>query len=289
VRVPSHTLAVGGLRLRFLGRGPEGVHGPFASFLGGRGPLHGRYQLEEREALPGSGRLIAEGGIWRLLERQSGVRIEFLAPPKHGDRALLQADLSADWSSGVIRMDPSRCPDGTRAAPFCGPFGELLLVGLLSRARGLYVHAASARWPAGADLFLGRSGAGKTTLSGVAGRCGAEVLSDDRTVLRFRSGRLWAYGTPFHGTGRRWSARAAPARGLFFLEQARESRFVPLPVREATARLAAVCFAPFWEKEALEETLRLAEAAVSLAPAHALRFRPDVSAVRALDAAHAAR
>jgi hypothetical protein len=285
-----HTFSVGGLRLRFVGRGPEGVAGPFASFLGGRGPIHGHYLLEERAAEPGRQRLLADGGIWRLFEHPHGQRVEFYAPNLHGERPVLQADLTRDWARGIIRTDPEICPETARAAPLATPFGELLLVGLLSRVHGLYVHAASALWPTGADLFLGRSGAGKTTLSGVARRCGAEVLSDDRTVLRFRGGRLWAYGTPFHGTGRRWSSRAAPTRALFFLEQDKQSRFIPLPLREAAARLSAVCFAPFWEKESLESTLRLVEAAVGVAPPYALRFRPDASAVKALDAAaHAAR
>ena len=53
----------------------------------------------------------------------------------------------------------------------------------------------------------------------------------------------------------------------------------------AAARLAAVCFAPFWSRPAMDEVLALCERAARSVPAHVLCFRPDSSALEALDEA----
>ncbi|MGC4113593.1 MAG: hypothetical protein QM765_02790 [Myxococcales bacterium] len=135
------------------------------------------------------------------------------------------------------------------------------------------------------NVFLGKSGAGKTTLARLACSQGAQVLSDDRTVLRFERGQLVAYGTPFHGKGRHWSTQSAPVRGLFFLEHAVACTTSPLQVAEATAKLAAVSFMPFWSAPAVAETLRLCERAAAHRCAHQLRFLPDTTALEAIDVA----
>ena len=283
-RNSAQIVRIGGLGLRFVGRSRADLPGPFADFAGS-GPCVSRLSVREEPGAPdGALRPLCDAGAWALFESRDGLRYEGYAPPLHGKRPVLQADASADWSEGIVRVDPELCPLQTRLAPISSPFGEFLLMSLLNRDGGLYVHAASVVRDGGALLFLGKSGAGKTTLSGLARSQGAEVLSDDRTALRFVRGRLTAFGTPFHGTGRHWAARRAPVHGVFFLEHAPETRARRLPLGEAAARLAALCFAPFWNRIALDELLRQSEAAARAVPAHVLGFTPDLSALEALDA-----
>jgi hypothetical protein len=194
----------------------------------------------------------------------------------------MQVDLSADWRRGILRFDRALAPPGLAEAPLASPFGELALLCLLNHDRGLYVHASAALWPDGVDVFLGRSGAGKSTLSGLCKTRGADILSDDRTVLFLRDGRLWAAGTPFHGTGLHWSARMATVRGLFFLEHAQETSVMRMPVGDAAARLASTTFTEFWSAGAIARSLRMGEAACRAAHTYVFRFRPELQAVETL-------
>ena len=226
-----------------------------------------------------------ETPLWRLHEVDGLTRFEFFVLREPRWQPLLVAEVSRDWSEGTLTFDPARVPEQTLAAPIASPFGELALMGLVA-PHGLYVHASAARWSdGGVDVFLGQSGAGKTTLAGVALAHGASILSDDRTVLRIENGRLFAYGTPFHGTGRHWSTQRGPVRGLYFLEQSPTTGTQRLPQTLAAARLASLCFTKFWERAAVERTLELCGQAVVHAAAHVLRFRPDVSALHAVESA----
>ncbi|MBI5545406.1 MAG: hypothetical protein HY901_16090 [Deltaproteobacteria bacterium] len=276
---------IGGLTLGFENRCQADLVGPFEAF-GSHGRCASRLTvLDEPGQAASSQRPLCESGFWALFEHEGGLRYEAYARPLFGPTPLLQADLNADWTRGLLRVDPTCCPTQARLAPIASPFGELLLVALLNRHQGLYVHAACVTRNGAALLFLGKSGAGKTTLSTLSARDGAHVLSDDRTALRFQRGRLTAFGTPFHGTGRQWSAQSAPVRALFFLDHAPATETQMLSVAETAARLAALSFAPFWSRPGLDEVLRLCERAACAVPAYSLRFRPDASALEALDAA----
>jgi hypothetical protein len=285
VPVARQILDLGGLRLRFDGCDPAGLPGAYASFTSGGSRCDARFSVEVATALAEPGPLLCDGKIWRLFARGDGLRLELYTPPRSGYRPLMQADLSADWTRGVLRFDPELAPPEAIAAPMATPFGEMLLIALMSQGRGLYVHGAAAFWPQGVDLMLGRSGAGKTTISGICERQGAQILSDDRTLLRMRHGRLWAFGTPFHGTGRRWTARAAPVRALFFLEKGPAAVWRRLELPAATARLVSVSFTQSWSRGAVETTLRACEEACSQVLSFELSFRPDATAVAAIDGA----
>ena len=277
------SLRIGGVGFSLAGLTQGGLPVPFDAF--GARLSNPDLSLEViREAPPPlDGPVRADGRIWRLIDDGSQQRLEFASPL--GDwTPRIAAHMDSRWSAGTLWMDPAYVSAYTLAAPLAGPLGELLLMAQLQGV-GLYVHGSAARWPDGVDVFLGSSGAGKTTLAGIAATHGARILSDDRTVLRVESGRLYAYGTPFHGTGRAWATDRAPVRGLFFLEKSPETGLRRLSTIDAAARLASVCFTRFWERDAIEATLASAADAVSRVAVHALRFRPDASAVDALELA----
>lgn len=276
---------VGGLALGFVHRRRVDLPSPFADFVA-RGPCSCRVEVfDEPGLVTDPADRLCESGSWALYKQGQGLRFEAYAPPVYGLVPLLQADLSTDWSRGILRANPALCPPATRAAPINSPFGEFLLLSLLNQHGGLYVHAASILRDSAAVLFLGRSGVGKSTLSTLAARQGDTVLSDDRTVLRIERGRCVAYGTPFHGTARHWAAKCAPVRALCFLEQAADSRAERLGVAETATRLAAVSFGPFWSRTGMDEVLCQCELVARAVPAFAFRFRPDLSALEALDGA----
>ena len=139
--------------------------------------------------------------------------------------------------------------------PFTYPIDQLLMVHALGVAGGALMHAASIAGRDGALLVAGPSGAGKTTMSRATAALGAHVLSDERTVVRPRRGRL---GRRRHAmAGRRRlrreplgaAARPHPARA------GRPRRAEPLSPARALALLYRCHFPPLWDARASERTL----------------------------------
>ena len=73
-----------------------------------------------------------------------------------------------------------------------GWFVEALVAVALARSGRVALPAAGFAGPGGVTVVLGRSGAGKTTLTARALAAGGRVLSDDQVVLD-AAGRVWRY------------------------------------------------------------------------------------------------
>ena len=169
------------------------------------------------------------------------------------------------------------------------PMSEILASRVLAWLDAVNVHASAAVIGGEAYLFMGHSGAGKTTISGIAEQEGAIILSDDRTIVGVRDGRPIAWGTPWHGTGRKSSSRTAPVAGIFLLKQAaveETERLEPgRAFKEMFVRLIHQRLTPRESLGALETLQALASAA----PMWELSFRPVPAAVHvAVSAARAA-
>jgi hypothetical protein len=146
------------------------------------------------------------------------------------------------------------------------------------------IHACGVAEGGQALLFCGVSGAGKTTTAQLwrRHRRSAEILSDDRMIVRPRGGRLWAFGTPWHGSGRFASPRGLPIGGVFFLGRGPKAAVTAMPPLAAAAELFARSFPPPWEAAGSARVLALCARVAAEVPCARLRFRPDASAVRAV-------
>ena len=147
----------------------------------------------------------------------------------------------------------------------------------LPRGRGAEVHACGMVDPSGhGHLFLGNSGAGKTTLARLCGRVeGTRVLSDDRIILRRLDSRLWMYGTPWHGDAELACPDRAPLTRIYFVRHGQGNALVGQKPAHAVGRLFACCFPLFYSAEALAFTLGFFEEVVKAVPCCELQFLPD--------------
>lgn len=104
----------------------------------------------------------------------------------------------------------------------------------LAERRGFLLHAASVIRDGRAFLFAGPSGAGKTTISRLAGE-DTHLLTDEISCVR-KCGNTWtAFGTPFAGElaqpGENLRARA---EALYLLQHGPENQLEPLSATAAT-------------------------------------------------------
>lgn len=153
---------------------------------------------------------------------------------------------------------------------------RILLTVRLLPEQGFLLHAASIVRDGRAYIFMGRSGAGKSTVASLSPE--GSVLTDEISLVRFQDGEWRAHGTPFWG-----EFRAAghnhdyPVAGIYCLTQARENRIERMLPRDVLrAMLPCVLF---FSSDATANSLLLGLLVEFLGqvPCHRLHFLKDSS------------
>ncbi len=132
----------------------------------------------------------------------------------------------------------------------------------------MLLHAAVLEYGGSAYAFLGRSGTGKSTHTGLWLKYldGAKIVNGDKPILRVDDFGVTAYGTPWMGKEGRGENTKAPLKGLCFLQQAKENSIRQLMPAEAASRLFLQVLLPT-EEEAAARTLELADLLLKHVPA----------------------
>lgn len=160
-------------------------------------------------------------------------------------------------------------------------FLRVLLSLLLLERDGLMLHAATIAVGDHADTFMGRSGAGKTTLSRLApAEC---VLTDEISLVRLVQEKPRAYGSPFWGEfGGPGHPRELPLEAIYVLAKDRRNFREQLPRAEAVAVLCAHTLFFVSDREMTQALLQLCSAWVEAVPVYRLHFVPDSTVWEAL-------
>ncbi len=146
---------------------------------------------------------------------------------------------------------------------------------LLSSEGGFLLHAASAMRNGRAFLFSGVSGAGKTTIAGLAPP-DVSLLTDEISYVAKESAGYFAFGTPFAGELARIGENLrAPIAEVFLLAQGRDNKIEHLDTTIAVqALLRNILF--FADDPALVNSVfESACEFVNRVPVRRLTFRPD--------------
>lgn len=169
------------------------------------------------------------------------------------------------------------------------PSDQLVLARTLPAFGGVFVHAAAVDMDGRGLLFAGPSAAGKSTVVKLIGGR-AEVLCDDRVVVRGSPEGFRVHGTWNHGEVDRVSPGSAPLRAVFFLRQAGENRIDRIGdaravLKDFLPRLVRPLVSADWWARALA----VAEAIVREVPFYDLRFDKSGAVVDLLAGAPEAR
>ena len=143
------------------------------------------------------------------------------------------------------------------------PTDQIWLVPLLADRNAVLIHSAGVVLNGQGLLFVGHSSTGKsTTVTLLTGH--AEILCDDRNIVRRWNSGWHIHGTWSHGDVAEVSATAAPLRAILFLQQDLRNAIVPMTDRrDAWKGLLATLIrstvtAEWWQKEidVLEQIIR---------------------------------
>jgi hypothetical protein len=230
-------------------------------------------------SLPASSRLLFDSGaVWRLYALDGGYRLDCRSDI-FGERPYKCALFDADFSRGRILVRNEAMSEDMH--PLDHPLDEVLIANLLGRGRGVELHGCGVIDHDGrGHLFVGQSGAGKTTTARVwLGEEGIEVVSDDRVIVRECNGTLRMFGTPWHGEAELSSAASAPLAGVYLLRQAPTTELMAMTPADTTASLFGCTFPLFHDPSALAFTLGFLDRITREVPVRALRFTPDASVI----------
>lgn len=230
---------------------------------------------------PAAGEKLFDAGTpWQIHRQGQGYLFRFTAPA-FGSEPYKTASFNAEFTSGDICLRGGCFQSNQPVYPLQYPLDELLMVNLLARGRGVEVHGCGVADSDGRGyLFLGQSGAGKSTMARLWTRgAGPYILSDDRIILRMLDSRLWMYGTPWHGEAELASAQRARVDRIFFLGRGEKNEMAPLNQPEGVARLVACSFVPFFSPAGIDFTLAFLEQVTGAVPCAELRFVPDEGVV----------
>ncbi len=196
------------------------------------------------------------------------------------DPGLLETRLSLDASTAEFY-----CP-----APFSDGLSEKLFhavrFAFLAKAQmaGLFaVHSASILYRGKAWLFSAPSKTGKSTHAALWNRLyQAPTLNGDLNLIGFEGGSPVAYGIPWCGTSKRYTARTFPLGGIVFLKQDAQNAARPLPPTEAQLCAVQRMISPSWTKEMLLKNLDFAARLSEKIPFYSLRCNMEDSAAAAI-------
>ncbi len=226
------------------------------------------------------------GALWTLLRDGPEFIFDFTSPA-FGPYPYKRLRTDARFRNAQLILNREAMRDYHPVFPLEYPADELLVTNYLANGLGVEVHGSGlVDSETGGHLFLGHSGAGKstTTLLWKSLR-NPQILSDDRIILRLHDDGLWMYGTPWHGE----AAFAAPGKArikrIFIIEHAGivehggQNEITPLTRSRAVGELFARSFPPFHSAAALERTVGFLDQVLNRVPCYQFQFVPDASAV----------
>jgi hypothetical protein len=226
---------------------------------------------------PSGGALVFDSGaVWRMFRDDGGgYRIECRSEA-FGPEPYKTAVLNEDFTRGTIHIQPHLADHH----PLEYPLDEVLISNLLARGRGVELHSCGVIDRHGrGHLFVGVSGAGKTTTARLWDGEASGIVSDDRVIVRERDGAMWMFGTPWHGEAELSMPGGVPLSGVYLLVQAETNELRDLGSAEAVARLFRCTFPLFHDAAALDFTLSFLERIAAGVPVRELRFTRDRAAV----------
>jgi hypothetical protein len=180
-----------------------------------------------------------------------------------------------DHTKARIYNDPERertFREGNLHSLTLFPTDQILLAQLLADRQGCYLHSCGVVLDGAGLMFVGHSEAGKSTMTKML-KGQAEILCDDRIIIRRWPDGFRIHGTWSHGEVPDVSAHSAPLKAILFLVKDTENRLVPIPdTREANRKMLACLIKPFVTAEWWEKTLAVMEQIAREVPCYDLHF-----------------
>lgn len=278
-------ITIAGLRIEVIGASSVaelGLERRLGPFVGDSGRAVARLTLrweESKEAPVPAGELLYDpGAIWQMYRAgdayYAAINYEALTRTYEAD-GVLQAN--SGWDQLVLTE--RRNGDEWHSLLGVGA-GELITRTAILFSGGLIMHASGLDDDGRGLVFVGHSGAGKSTQTSLwCQEPGVIAMNDDRVAVRLHEGEAWCYGTPWGGSANIARNHEVPLSALIILEQAPDNELQALSPATAAPLLLARSFLPYWDRALMGRAVANLSALLDEVPVYRLRCRPEPSVI----------
>lgn len=161
-----------------------------------------------------------------------------------------------------IGNERKRYPDGEKAT--AGYIETLAVYRKIAEAvldhDILLVHGSAVAVDGRGYLFLAPSGTGKSTHTRLWREFfgdRAEMINDDKPLLRLEENQILVCGTPWNGKHRLGTNKNVPLQGLCILRRGKENKIRRVSAKEAYADVFRQIYRPLADREKMEKTMEL--------------------------------
>lgn len=208
--------------------------------------------------------------FWSVYKQNGDLLLVTNFPDSPSKKAMLKFSLSLrEWDLWIENA-------GSETDPLEYPLDGLILYYLTSINANIMIHASGIFYNGRGYLFSGISGKGKTTMASIWDNIGAQVIHDDRLIIRDIDGILRMFNTPIYQND---VPRNAPIDRIFLIEHGDENMIRPLREASAVSHIISNCIQHNYSPEMIARFLGSVSLMCSKIPVATLSFKPDRSII----------
>jgi hypothetical protein len=187
-----------------------------------------------------------------------------------GKKATLKFSLSlSEWDLWIENA-------GYETDPLEYPLDGLILYYLTAIKADIMIHASGVFYDGRGYLFSGVSGRGKTTMAMLWDNIGAQVIHDDRLIIRNIDGMYRMFNTPVYKND---VPRNTPVDKIFLIEHGDENKITPVREASSVSQVIANCIQHNYSPDMIARFLGSVSMMCSKIPVATLTFKPDRSII----------
>ncbi len=240
---------------------------------------HGTYKLsEEAERVFVAPYIIESNGykvqrydnFWSVYKQNTDLFIITNFPDSPGKKAILKLSLTLrEWDLWI----ENACAE---TDPLDYPLDGLVLYYLTAINADIMIHASGVNYGGKGYLFSGVSGKGKSTMAGLWYNIGAQVIHDDRLIIRCIDGIYRMFNTPVYKDD---EPSESVINRIFLIDHALENNEAPLKEASAVTLVMANCIQHNYSPDMIARFLGSVSLMCSRIPISTLSFKPDRSII----------
>ena len=212
--------------------------------------------------------------FWSVFQDRDDLFITVTFPDLDEKRsAMLKFSLhNREWD---LRIDnPGKSFD-----PMEYPLDGLILYYLTAISGDIMIHGSGVNYKGNGYLFSGISGKGKTTMAKLWDNHGAEIIHDDRLIIRKTTTGYSMYNTPVY---RNDEPRKTDISTIFLIGHGAENEIIPVRGASAISMVMANCIQHNWDPGIIKGLIETISQICATIPVYRLLFKPDSSIIEYL-------
>ncbi len=165
----------------------------------------------------------------------------------------------------------------TQLDPLIYPMGHLILYYLLGFNNSIMLHASGIVYKASGLIFSGVSGVGKSTMARLWENYGAQIINDDRLIIRKQGEHFFMYNSPM------LSYADKPVKNkigeIFFIYQNKKNQIQELSTVKSVAKLMACTIQHAYSKQLITSHMNIISILAKQIKVYTLGFKPEVEVI----------